>query len=130
MARRKALEDPPVEPPPRFDEAFARLREIVDRLEEGTLGLEDSLAEFEAGVGLLRTCTRILDEADRRIEILTGFDAEGRPRTEPFDAMATHEEAASDDVSSPSVERPVATTDDSNSDPGEGGSHPARKLFR
>lgn len=77
------------ERPETFEQSFAALEEIVERLERGTLGLEDALAEFEKGVGLLRDCSRVLDEAERRIEILLDFDADGHPRTRPFDAAAT-----------------------------------------
>jgi exodeoxyribonuclease VII small subunit len=66
----------------RFEAAMARLEEIVHALEAGNLSLDDSLRVFEEGTGLLRFCTRRLEEAERRIEIL--LQNEGEPRTEPF----------------------------------------------
>jgi exodeoxyribonuclease VII small subunit len=67
---------------PRFEEAMARLEEIVHALEAGNLSLDESLRVFEEGTGLLRHCTRRLEEVERRIEILTQDDAGGR--AEPF----------------------------------------------
>jgi exodeoxyribonuclease VII large subunit len=47
----------------KFEDALARLEQIVDTLEAGNLPLEDSLKAFEEGVGLARRCARYLDEA-------------------------------------------------------------------
>ena len=68
---------------PKFEAAMARLEEIVHALEAGNLSLEDSLRVFEEGTGLLRLCTRRLEEAERRIEILMQ-DETGGTRAEPF----------------------------------------------
>jgi exodeoxyribonuclease VII small subunit len=57
---------------PSFEGALARLEEIVEHLEGGELGLEEALAVFEEGVALSRRCSGQLEEAERRIEILTG----------------------------------------------------------
>ena len=67
----------------KFEDALERLERIVDELESGDLGLEDSLKVFEEGVGLARRCARYLDEAEKRIELLTR-DESGVLRTEPF----------------------------------------------
>jgi len=75
-----------------FEESLTQLQEIVQALEEGTLGLEESMRRFETGVTLLRNCYRILEEAERKIEILTGIDARGNPTTAAFDASATAEQ--------------------------------------
>jgi exodeoxyribonuclease VII small subunit len=74
VARRPA-EDPaaapaPAEDAPPFEEALARLEQIVARLERGDLPLEQALAAFEAGVALTRRCARELEDAERRIEVL------------------------------------------------------------
>ena len=68
---------------PKFEAAMARLEEIVHALEAGNLSLDDSLRVFEEGTGLLRLCTRRLEEAERRIEILVP-DEGGGTRAEPF----------------------------------------------
>ena len=74
---------------PSFERALDELRAVVRELEGGSLGLEASLARFEAGVALLRTCRTTLDRAERRVDLLTGTDEDGNPATEPFDASAT-----------------------------------------
>jgi len=53
-----------------FEDALARLEEIVARLEAGDLPLEESLALFEEGVGLARLCQEILAAAEGRLEML------------------------------------------------------------
>jgi exodeoxyribonuclease VII small subunit len=67
---------------PKFEAAMARLEEIVHALEAGNLSLDESLRVFEEGTGLLRFCTRRLEAAERRIEILLQDD--GGTRVEPF----------------------------------------------
>ncbi len=71
-----------------FEEALQRLEQIVRDLEEGELGLDDSLARYEEGVTLLRQCHDLLQRAERRIELLTGVDAGGNPVTSPLDDQA------------------------------------------
>src|SRR5438093_816158 len=67
---------------PRFEQALARLEQIVRALEAGNLSLDESLRVFEEGTGLLRLCTRRLDEVERRIEILMRH--EGGSTVRPF----------------------------------------------
>ncbi|NLS77999.1 MAG: exodeoxyribonuclease VII small subunit [Chloroflexi bacterium] len=55
-----------------FEQAFAQLEEIVQRLEAGGLDLEASLALFEEGVKLARWCETKLDEAQLRVDQLVG----------------------------------------------------------
>jgi exodeoxyribonuclease VII small subunit len=54
-----------------FEAAIAELESIVKKLEEGDLALEQSLALYERGVQLSRFCHARLEEAERRIEILS-----------------------------------------------------------
>jgi exodeoxyribonuclease VII small subunit len=54
-----------------FESAIAELETIVKRLEDGDLALEHSLELFERGVQLSRFCHSKLEEAERRVEILT-----------------------------------------------------------
>jgi exodeoxyribonuclease VII small subunit len=54
-----------------FESAIAELEAIVKRLEDGDLPLEESLALFERGVQLSRFCHSKLEEAERRVELLT-----------------------------------------------------------
>lgn len=54
-----------------FESAAAELAAIVKTMEEGDLTLEKSLELYERGVELSRYCHMRLEEAERRIEILT-----------------------------------------------------------
>lgn len=53
-----------------FEEAIARLEAIVAKLGEGSLPLEDSLALFEEGAGLVKLCDGQLGEAQLKLETL------------------------------------------------------------
>jgi exodeoxyribonuclease VII small subunit len=74
--------------PPSFEQALERLEQIVACLEEGQAGLSESLAQYEEGVKLLRQCHEMLAQAERKIEVLAGLDAQGNPVTEPLDEAA------------------------------------------
>ena len=54
-----------------FEAAIAELESIVKKLEEGDLPLDTSLQLYERGVQLSRFCHSRLEEAERRIEVLT-----------------------------------------------------------
>lgn len=69
---------------PSFEAALASLEAIVHDLEDGDLGLAEALARYEAGIKHLRHCYDLLEQAERKIELLTGIDAEGRAKTVPF----------------------------------------------
>ncbi len=69
---------------PAFEEALARLERIVKNLEEGDLPLEESLRLFEEGVSLTRLCAAKLDEAQRKIDLLTRGE-QGDLKLVPFD---------------------------------------------
>ena len=68
----------------KFEAALDRLEEIVKRLEDGDMPLEESLRLFEEGVKLSRLCDQKLQAAERRIEILVK-DQEGGATTLPFE---------------------------------------------
>lgn len=54
----------------KYEEIVERLEQILDQLEKGDLTLERSLELFEEGVKLTKICSKILDEADAKIQIL------------------------------------------------------------
>lgn len=58
-----------------FEKALEKLEEIVGRLEDGELGLEQAIGEFEKGMKLARFCHDKLEEAERKIEILQKGDS-------------------------------------------------------
>jgi exodeoxyribonuclease VII small subunit len=53
-----------------FEQALARLEELVSGLERGNLSLEDSLAYFEEGMKLIRECTSLLEAAEAKLQKL------------------------------------------------------------
>jgi exodeoxyribonuclease VII small subunit len=67
----------------KFEDALARLEEIVKELESGDLPLEQSLKMFEEGIKLSRVCNKRLEEAERRVEILLK-DKAGTIVAQPF----------------------------------------------
>ena len=73
-----------------FEETFRALEEVVDRLEQGQLRLEETLSCYELGVRLAERCGRILDEAELRV---TRLDDALEQATEPdFDDLANDED--------------------------------------
>jgi len=55
-----------------LEEALEDLEQIVGKLEDGKLSLEESLVLFERGIRLVRLCSSRLESAEQRIESLTG----------------------------------------------------------
>jgi len=81
---------------PSFEDALARLEEIVVALEGGDRPLEESLKLFEEGIALTRQCASRLDHAQRRIDLLSR-DARGEPVLVPFDPGGETGDAAEPD---------------------------------
>jgi exodeoxyribonuclease VII small subunit len=69
---------------PSFEDALASLETIVHQLEEGELGLAEALDRYEQGVKHLKHCYALLQNAERKIELLTGVKEDGTPLTQPF----------------------------------------------
>lgn len=53
-----------------FEVAIRDLEQIVQELEKGDLNLDESVKKFEEGMALSKKCTKMLDEAEKRITIL------------------------------------------------------------
>lgn len=66
-----------------FEEAMARLEEIVSLLEKGEAPLEESLKLFEEGTGLMKQCSTLLDKAEQKVTKLTA-GPDGKPVETPF----------------------------------------------
>lgn len=67
----------------KFEEALKKLEEIVEKLEQGEVPLEKSIQLYEEGMKLSKFCAGKLEEAEKKIEILTRTE-EGKPKKEPF----------------------------------------------
>ena len=75
-ARKKAALD--------FEQSLTDLQNLVERLENGELSLEDSLTAFEQGVSLTRDCQAALAQAEQKVQIL--MERDGELEEAPFDA--------------------------------------------
>ena len=65
---------------PDFETAVAQVEALIDRIEQGEIGLEESVAAYERGVQLIRRCRSILDTAEQRIiELTEGVDSGDQP---------------------------------------------------
>ena len=70
-----------------FEKALAELESIVQKLEQGSVPLEESVAIYERGEALKRRCEELLRQAEARVEKIT-LDAAGKPTgTEPLDGV-------------------------------------------
>ena len=54
-----------------FEEALARLDEIVTGIEGGEIPLEQSIAKYAEGIALVKQCRGILDQAEQKIQLLS-----------------------------------------------------------
>lgn len=75
-------------PEPGFDEIVGKLREVVNRLEQGNLSLEESLRAYEEGIALARRGHDVLDRAEKRVEVLVRGE-DGRTRQIAVDGSAS-----------------------------------------
>lgn len=54
-----------------YEQAQQELETIIERIESGQIGLEQSIAQYERGVALVRHCRRILDRAEQKFTELS-----------------------------------------------------------
>ena len=78
------------QPPPKsFEEGMRELETILSEMENGQIGLEDSLTRYERGAFLIQHCRGVLSAAQTQIEQLTrGPDGEVRVTPLPDDPRA------------------------------------------
>ena len=70
-----------------FETSLAEVEQIVAKLESGELGLTESLEQYETGIKQLKRCHALLDAAEQRVSLLSGFDAEGNPVAPPMEKI-------------------------------------------
>jgi exodeoxyribonuclease VII small subunit len=51
-----------------FEQAIGQLKDIVSKIEQGEIPLQDSLEQYEKGMALIKHCRGILQKAEKRIE--------------------------------------------------------------
>ena len=74
------MADAPESPTPAtlsYEQAIGELESLIERIEQGEVGLEESLAEYRRGAALLKRCRGILEIAEQQIEELTGGGGDG-----------------------------------------------------
>ena len=76
-----------------FEQALSELERILRELEDGTISLEESLARYERGVGLLRQCYGQLRDAEQRVKQLAGLAEDGTPDLRTFEHVSSIETA-------------------------------------
>jgi len=57
-----------------FEQALKKLEEIVEKIESGQIGLEESIAEYEKGIKLVKQCRAILQAAEKKVQMLVRSD--------------------------------------------------------
>ena len=68
---------------PTFEDNMQRLEQIVRAMERGEVPLEESLKLFQEGTELVRTCGKLLDEAQLQVKKIAVAE-DGSPVEEPF----------------------------------------------
>ena len=53
-----------------FEKALKELEQLVEKMEQGDVSLEDSLKQFERGIALTRSCQEALTKAEQKVQIL------------------------------------------------------------
>ena len=79
---KKAPQD--ASPVAQFEHSLDELEQLVEKMEQGEMSLEDSLAAYERGVGLYRSCQTALEQAELRVRLLS--DPANPDDARPFDA--------------------------------------------
>lgn len=57
-----------------FEQALNELEKIVSAVEQGEIGLEESIDKYEQGMKLIKHCRAILEQAEKRIETISKAD--------------------------------------------------------
>jgi len=61
---------------PTFEQAVTELKQIVDKIEDGQIPLEESISQYEKGMALIQHCRMILQQAEKRIEKISAQQIE------------------------------------------------------
>lgn len=82
------------EPKLTFEEALAKLEEIVAQIEGGKVSLEESIARYAQGIELIKQCRTILDSAEKKIQVLAQAEGGKLRVSGELEEPATEEENA------------------------------------
>lgn len=79
-----------------FEEAYAKLEQILEKMNSGKVSLDDSLKLYEEADGLISSCSKQLTDAEKKIEMLIktrngelALDEKGKPQTDLFNSTQT-----------------------------------------
>jgi exodeoxyribonuclease VII small subunit len=72
-----------------FEKTLAELEQLVEKMEEGDLSLEESLKYFERGILLTKSCQQALSEAEQKVSIL--LEKDGKSKLESFNSDDNNE---------------------------------------
>lgn len=84
MAKKPAA-TPETSPVAHFEASMQALEELVGSMEAGDMTLEESLAAYERGVGLYRSCQSALEQAELRVRLLS--DPARPDDSRPFESV-------------------------------------------
>jgi exodeoxyribonuclease VII small subunit len=62
-----------------FEQGLKNLEQIISQVEQGQIGLEDSIEKYEQGMKLIKHCRTILEQCEKRIETINDTPNEPRP---------------------------------------------------
>lgn len=71
MDQRKSKSEAAADSGPGFEEALEQVESIIEKVESGQIGLEESIAQYERGAALILRCRKILERAEQRVQELT-----------------------------------------------------------
>ena len=69
-----------------FEQAIDQLNQIVSRIEMGQVPLQESLEQYEKGMKLIRYCRGILQDAEKRIEMISAKEEQKPAELDPSDS--------------------------------------------
>ena len=76
--------------PKKFEQYLQEVDQVVKALEGGKLGLEESIEKYETGMKALKQCYSILEQAEKKIQILVK-EKDGSLTAKDFDPAAAEE---------------------------------------
>jgi len=65
-----------------FEQAIKELTDIVGKIEQGQIPLQDSLKQYERGMALIKHCRTILKKAEQRIEKISEPEGKSQKTTD------------------------------------------------
>jgi exodeoxyribonuclease VII small subunit len=89
---------------PRFEEAIAQIETLIERIESGATGLEESIANYERGMKLLARCQTVLQSLEQKVAELTA-DASGKLTVEEEIVVVPVDEGDVEDAPPPTPAR-------------------------